>query len=77
MGFDTARTFVRVIERRPDGFVEFHFSIGDPTLFVEMLLTESAFEEFCSVNHAEPIGPLVGIDEWSWTMRDATHRRFE
>lgn len=67
---------MRVIERRPDGFVEFHFSIGDPTLFVEMLLTEPAFEEFCSENQTESMGP-PDIDEWSWTMHDATHRRFE
>ena len=93
-GFDTTRTFVRVVEHRPDGFVEFHFAIGDPMLFVEMLLTEAAFDELCAHRHAivlEPFAPdersladdvdrddpdRDDADEWNWTMRDATHRRF-
>ncbi|MCB9394247.1 MAG: phenol hydroxylase subunit [Ilumatobacteraceae bacterium] len=57
-GFDTTRRFVRVVERRPDGFVEFHFSIGDPSLFVEMLLSETAFDEFCASIRPETLGPL-------------------
>jgi phenol hydroxylase P0 protein len=76
VGFDTTRTFVRVVERRPDGFVEFHFSIGEPSLFVEMLLTEAAFEEFCAVNRTELVGPESEGDA-HWTMRDATHQRFK
>lgn len=86
-GFDTTRTFVRVVERRPDGFVEFHFAIGDPELFVEMFLTEPAFDELCAHHHASIIEPVVpddarGLDredsdEWHWTMRDATHQRFK
>lgn len=57
-GFDTTRRFVRVVEHRPDGFVEFHFSIGDPSLFVEMLLSGPAFDEFCASSGAELLGPL-------------------
>jgi phenol/toluene 2-monooxygenase (NADH) P0/A0 len=82
-GFDTTRTFVQVVERRADGFVEFRFSIGDPSLFVEMLLTEPAFEEFCSLNGAELVSGIgepsadAEDDEWDWTLRDATHRRFK
>lgn len=40
--------WVRVIERRPDGFVEFAFSIGDPALAVELILPEPAFAMFCA-----------------------------
>lgn len=88
VGFDTTRKFVRVIEHRPDGFVEFHFAIGDPSLFVEMLLSGDAFIEFCSLNHAEMLAPVEPsefeddpdtdheVDDWDWTMRDAAHRRF-
>lgn len=52
-GFDVTRTFVRVLDERPDGFVEFRFSIGDPLLYVEMFLPRAAFDEFCSLNHVE------------------------
>ena len=88
IGFDTSRTFVRVVEHRPDGFVEFHFSIGEPSLFVEMFLSEAAFAEFCSLHHAELLDPVVHsehedepdddheVDDWDWTMRDAAQRRF-
>jgi hypothetical protein len=43
------RKYVRLVERRPDGLVEFEFSISDPALFVEML-PEAAYEEFCRTN---------------------------
>jgi phenol hydroxylase P0 protein len=82
-GFDTTRTYVQVVDRRADGFVEFRFSIGDPSLFVEMLLTEAAFDEFCALNGCEDVavaeatGGGPEIDEWDWTLRDATHRRFK
>ena len=62
IGFDTSRTFVRVVEHRPDGFVEFHFSIGEPSLFVEMLLTEPAFAEFCALHRTELLDPIVHSD---------------
>jgi phenol hydroxylase P0 protein len=88
VGFDTERRFVRVVEHRADGFVDFRFSIGDPSLFVEMLLSESAFAEFCSLNHPEVLTAVVASDgedgpdldheigDWDWTLRDASHRRF-
>jgi len=88
IGFDTSRTFVRVVEHRPDGFVEFHFSIGEPSLFVEMLLTEPAFAEFCALHRTELLDPIVHsdtenepdvdhvVDDWDWTMHDAAQRRF-
>jgi phenol hydroxylase P0 protein len=86
-GFDTTKTFVQVVERRADGFVEFRFSIGDPALFVEMLLMEAAFEEFCALNGTTLLGSPAGRrgangdeegdDEWAWTLRDATHQRFK
>jgi phenol/toluene 2-monooxygenase (NADH) P0/A0 len=82
--FDTNRRFVRVVEHRADGFVEFRFAIGEPSLFVEMMLSEAAFAEFCSLNHAEPLEPLPAggetgvddIDDWDWTLHDAVQRRF-
>lgn len=51
--FNTERRFVRITGERSDGFVEFDFAIGEPELFVELLLSRPAFEEFCAHNHAE------------------------
>lgn len=77
---DVNRKFVRLIERRPDGLVEFEFSIADPALYVEMLLPAAAFEEFCSANRVEMLdGPRPeedGTSDWAWGLRDATHQRF-
>ncbi len=39
--------WVRLRERRADGFVEFDLSIGDPLLSAELILPEAAFEAFC------------------------------
>jgi len=30
--FDTSKRFVRLIEKREDGFVEFEFSVGEPEI---------------------------------------------
>lgn len=37
----------RVIDNK---FVEFNFAIGDPTLFVELILPVAAYAEFCQAN---------------------------
>ena len=42
--FDVQKKFVRVVELRPDGFVEFEFAVGEPELYVEMVLPPTAFE---------------------------------
>ncbi|WP_078119091.1 phenol hydroxylase subunit [Thiosocius teredinicola] len=49
------RRFVRVRERH-NGFVEFDFSIGDPELYVELILTDAAFDEFCTTNRVKLLG---------------------
>jgi phenol hydroxylase P0 protein len=49
--------FVRVTSRERPGLVEFNFSIGDPTLFLEMILTERAFDEFCKTNRVKFLTP--------------------
>lgn len=45
--------WVRVRERRADGFVEFDLSIGDPMLSAELILPEAAFEAFCRDNRVQ------------------------
>lgn len=77
---DTSRKFVRIIERRADGFVEFEFAIGEPELYAEMLLPGDAYEAFCEANHVTFLEPRVenpeeddrGLD---WSLHRATHQR--
>lgn len=44
------QSYIRVTQRRADGFVEFDFSYGDPDLYVELILPAPAFHEFCANN---------------------------
>jgi len=66
--------YVRVREVRKDGFVEFDFSIDDPQLYVELILPEQAFWEFCSSNRvtflSDEQGQSIDLDKERW--RDAT-----
>ena len=81
--FDTTRKFVRVTELRENGLVEFEFAIGEPELFVELIMAAPAFDEFCAANKVTFIddkGRLKLGDEdaeWRWSLRDATHQRFK
>jgi len=87
MNFDPNQTFVRVMELRQDDFVEFEFAIGEPELFVEMILPARAFDEFCALNmvrfidYSESHGPVEAESEetreWDWHMKDATKKRFK
>lgn len=44
------------IRSEPDAkFVIFDFAIGDPSLFVELVLPPKAFEQFCQNNHVVPM----------------------
>jgi phenol hydroxylase P0 protein len=44
---DTLPRFVRVREITENNLVEFDFAIGEPDLFVELVLPKPAFDEFC------------------------------
>jgi phenol hydroxylase P0 protein len=43
--------FVRVKRIIKDKFVEFDFAVGDPGLYVELILPKSAFDAFCEHNN--------------------------
>ena len=45
---------IHVSEVRPDGFVGFDFIVGDPDIYVEMLLSPEAFDQFCEDQKVEP-----------------------
>ena len=44
------KRYVRVTNRDRPGFIEFHFSLDDPALYLEMILPTAAFTEFCRSN---------------------------
>lgn len=45
-----AQRYVRVKRNSRSGFVEFEFSIGDPSLHLDMILPPAAFRAFCRDN---------------------------
>ncbi|SDP38096.1 phenol hydroxylase P0 protein [Ralstonia sp. 25mfcol4.1] len=44
--------YVRVVER-DERWVEFEFSIGDPAIFVELVMPPEQFQSFCRDQHAQ------------------------
>jgi phenol/toluene 2-monooxygenase (NADH) P0/A0 len=57
---DTSSRYVRLSSVRADGYVEFVFSIGDPTIGVDLILSRAAYEEFCRVNRVTFVTPEQG-----------------
>ena len=76
--FDTTRSFVRVINTRKDGFVEFEFAIGEPEYFVELLLLADDFAEFCTEQGVEVLSASVPKPEsdnpMDWQLSDVKKR---
>ncbi|MBC7858800.1 MAG: phenol hydroxylase [Burkholderiaceae bacterium] len=71
--FDTNRKFVRLIEVRGNGMVEFEFAIGEPELFVELMLPRAAFQDFCRDNQVTMLAGAApaGDTQWDWRLRQA------
>ena len=47
---DQLTKYIRITGDRHANFVEFDFAIHDPTLFVELVLPQQAFQDFCEIN---------------------------
>lgn len=78
--FDPTRKWVRITNVRDDGFVEFEFALGEPEIFVEMILSAASFEEFCAKNQVVAIQKdrkPAAAEGWDWRMHDATHQRLK
>ena len=56
-GTDAFPHLVRIKRRNSHGFVEFEFSLGDPELFLEMILAPSDFREFCRAKRVRFLPP--------------------
>lgn len=81
---DTSRRFVRVCGERANGFVEFEFAIGEPEIFVELILDRASFAAFCATNKVEMLPPAAedaaqkeDAGDWDWRLADATKTRFK
>lgn len=81
--FDPAKRYVRIVGTRADGMVEFEFALGEPQLFVEMLLPAAEFAQFCRDQQVTPThGALpeaasgTAEHEWDWSLRTARERHF-
>lgn len=49
--------YVHITNEKREGFVEFNFSINDPNLFLEMILSDDAFEDFCQLKSVTFLSP--------------------
>ncbi len=49
-GLDQMTKYIRVRSDKNARFVEFDFAIGDPSLFVELIMPQGAFKHFCAAN---------------------------
>lgn len=68
--FDPTARFVRVTGQQHPPFVEFAFAIGDPTLSVELVLPEAAFQAFCQANQVTLLAPLdTEAGDWAARLR--------
>ena len=81
--WNVERRYIRVVETHPNGMVEFEFAVGEPGLFVEMVMPQAQFEEFCAQQGVVPThGRLPEqaegstAHEWDWSLRDAREQHF-
>ena len=75
-GFNPEKKWVRCTRIRDDGMVEFEFAVGDPQLYVELLMTSAAFEEFCEMHRVTPTQANTDkpLEVWDWNLRHARER---
>jgi phenol hydroxylase P0 protein len=68
--FDVEARYVRITGVRNNRLIEFDFSIGEPELFVELVLPFEAFWKFCAMNNVRHLTPeeaaAVDFDKLKW-----------
>lgn len=68
--FDPALRFVRITGIRSNKFIEFDFSVGEPEMYVELVLPFEAFQSFCAHNEVRHLSPQeaerVDYDRMKW-----------
>ena len=72
--FSSLKRYVRIRDVIDDKFVEFDFAIGDPSLYVELVLPRAAFDSFCQHNKVEMMteeqAAAVDADMEKWRYGD-------
>jgi len=62
--------FIHITNQTNKGLIEFDFSVGDPTLYVELALPIKQFEEFCKKNSVKFLTKqqLIDVknDKYKW-----------
>lgn len=77
IALDVRKRFVRITHRRPNGLVELEYAVGEPELFVELVMPADALEEFIAANAAEMLPECAEGEElhaepdWDWRLADA------
>ena len=76
--FTSLKRYVRIRDVIDDKFVEFDFAIGDPSLYVELVLPRAAFDAFCQHNKVEMMteeqAAAVDADMEKWRYGDETDK---
>ena len=71
----TLPKFVRVTGMRGQQFIEFVYAIGEPELFVEMILPVEHFEAFCRDNQVIQMdsdsSDRIDADKQQWRSGDS------
>lgn len=72
--FNQLTRYVRVRQIINDRFIEFDFAVGDPSLYVELVLPKDAFEVFCEQNQvvmmSDEQAAQVDADMSKWRYGD-------
>ncbi|GAA4000240.1 hypothetical protein GCM10022279_24930 [Comamonas faecalis] len=81
--WDIERRYIRIVQEHDSGMVEFEFAVGEPGLFVEMVLPRAEFDDFCTTQGVQPThGALPeqeqgsAAHEWDWSLRAAREQHF-
>ena len=68
--FDISKRYVRITGIINNKLIEFDFSIGEPEMYIELVLPFQAFQDFCANNHVEHLNAedaaLVDYDKMKW-----------
>jgi phenol/toluene 2-monooxygenase (NADH) P0/A0 len=68
--------YVHITNKKRAGFVEFNYSINDPSLFLEMILPTDAFEDFCEKNSVIFLSPeeVMAVERQQEKWRDGDNK---
>ncbi len=68
--FNPENKYVRITGIRNNSLIEFDFSIGEPEMYIELVLPFEAFQTFCAHNKVRHLSPeeaeRVDFDRLKW-----------